>query len=226
MDINQLILNSEKLEHITPKGYILGTIKTNYQNTVRSTIKLKHPRMDGIMNNYMEKSDNNDPSFIRVDMNDWKIIDFWDNQNEEVIYTFWLWGCIATALVLEMEDWIQKALMTHYDPFGAEFWASKFTNSYLDMLPWKIKNARFFVVAPGERQDIKMVVNKSCENDVNLYVNSVKKLLWQELKIDKIWYSMSLSINSKNQWTFRIVKWIDNKLKFIVGHYISYWDVF
>ncbi|HBA44728.1 TPA: hypothetical protein DEG21_00060 [Patescibacteria group bacterium] len=76
MDINQLNLNSEKLEHIIPESYILGKIKTNYQNRFLSTMELKYPSMDEIMNNYMEKSDNNDLSYIRVDMNDWKRIDF------------------------------------------------------------------------------------------------------------------------------------------------------
>ncbi|EKD66747.1 MAG: hypothetical protein ACD_49C00014G0001 [uncultured bacterium (gcode 4)] len=229
MDINQLNLNSEKLEHIIPESYILGKIKTNYQNRFLSTMELKYPSMDEIMNNYMEKSDNNDLSYIRVDMNDWKRIDFWNNQNEEVIYTFWLWGCIATALVIEMEDWTQKVVMTHYNFFWTEIWSVKSVDIFSDIPSEQIKNARFFVIAPGERQKnndkYEIVTKESYNHHINLYINFAEQKVWKKLKIDKIWYSEDLS-DMKNQWTFRIVKWIDNKLKFIVWDYTSYWDVF
>ena len=62
----------------------------------------KYPTMGYQMNQYMERADRNDPTCIRVWMDEEKRLDLSDTP--QVIFTFGLGGCIATALCIEMTN--------------------------------------------------------------------------------------------------------------------------
>jgi hypothetical protein len=188
--------------------------------------------MDFQMNEYMERANNNDPTCIRVEMDDGKIIDFSSNpENEEIIFTYGLCGCIATALVLEMYNGTQKVILTHNSPLTTQVGANTIRKLGIDIKPEEVKKAKFFILAPSEYKrnsegNWEQEIKDSSKNHTNLLEASAKLVAGLNIGVERIGYSENRTIGEKNQGVFRIVKRKDTKIKFIVNHYYPSGEVF
>lgn len=193
---------------------------------------LKYPRMDHVMNSYMERSNENDPSCVRVDMNQGRRIDFnADAQQEEVIYTFGLCGCIASALVLEMNDGSEKVIMTHNDPLTVSQGSNSISSLGSDIDPQNVKKAKTYILAPAEwKQNAEGKWEQSIKGDYEQYANLLEMsggiVAGGEVEHERFGYSELQMADGVNQGTFRVVKEKDGKLKYIVGHYYPSGEVF
>ena len=69
--------------------------------------------------NLLEKKDKKDSNTKFVNMWQWKIIEYNKSKDESKnIFTMWLWWCTATAINIELKDWSNKVLLTHFPPIS------------------------------------------------------------------------------------------------------------
>jgi hypothetical protein len=203
----------------------------NFRDDMKSTLQLKYPRMDWQMNKYMERADEGDPTCVRVNMDDGRRIDFSNNpEQEEVIFTYGLCGCIATCLVLEMKDGTEKAILTHSSPLATQMGSATIRRLGVDINPDKIEKAKVFILAPGEyRQNSEGKWEQKIKQQSEIHVNletSAKLVGGANTEVERIGYSETQEIPAKNQGTFRIVKYKDGRVKFIVEDYYPSGEVF
>lgn len=187
---------------------------------------------DSVMKSFWERSDNDDSKCKRVDMCNWQKIRFSDEPElDEVIYTFWLCWCIATTLVVELDDGTQEAILTHYDPLAIIEWSKKLRELGVDIDTTKVSKAHLFIMAPSDwKQGVngkwEEVIKEDYKKYIGLLESSWMILGWANTQVTKIPYSEKLQIWKQNQWMFRIVKWKDKTLKYISENYIKHWKVF
>lgn len=224
-------IKNEKLKDSNQKDIKIHISKELFK-TFEPGIKLKYPTMDSQMNEYMERAKEWDPTCKAVSMDDTKRIDLSNNlKKEEVIFTYGLGGCVATSLVFKMKDGSEKVILSHNSPLTIQKGCDDIKNLASDINPKDIEEAKVFILAPGEWEKnnewkYELSIKKTYKDFINLLEVNGKIIGGSNTEIKEIAYSELLQVDKKNQWTFRIVKMPDWKIKFIVEDYYPQWDVF
>lgn len=182
------------------------------------------------MNQYMEYSNNRNPNYQRVEMNNGEIITFNNNEEEQVIYTYGLCGCIACSVIIEIKNGQKIAIMTHYDPIHLKNSTNK--NDIVRLLKnidkENIKTIKSYILAPSEWKN----TNEKWEQKIKtLYEKGIKEIentikpLTKNIEMNIIGYSELIDTSQKNQGTFRILN-KKGTITFIVENYSPMGSVF
>ena len=182
--------------------------------------ELKYQTMSYQMNQYMERADENDPTCIRVEMDNGKRLDL-DAPTEQVIFTYGLCGCIATALCIEMTNGEKMVILTHNSPLTIITASLNLHRLTTEVTPEAVKNAKFFILAPGEYEQNtegtwELKVKQKNEMDLTLLEITTKAIGGENTEVERIAYSESQVTGAKNQGTFALFTGKDGKIMLTV----------
>ena len=158
--------------------------------------------------NLLEKTDKKDINTKFVNMWEWKIIEF-DKSNEQPknIFTIWLWWCTATAINIELINWTNKVLLTHFPPVSKTANINKIEELIRENIDLsKVKEVNYIIVTAE-----KYKKNKSWKYDTtydksftDLIEKKIESILGNKVKWCIRKYNTSKVNWVKDQWVFSL----------------------
>ena len=156
--------------------------------------------------NFWKKVEANDPNVELVGMREGKIIKVEGDQQEKIIWTYALGGCIACVIFTEHADGTRQAVLTHYPP--AEI--SQNLVKLRELIKGNLKKKEapikqtLLLMMPGKWVQAPNKIKSRRRQEGDLLIDAVQEELGTEIDVRIEPYSQQLEFGKKDQGTLII----------------------